>query len=42
MKDGSWWNNARFIRGSVRGSAVDGREYKSKHVGFRVARTIED
>lgn len=40
MKDGSWWNNVRFIRVSVRGSAVDGREYKSFHVGFRVAREI--
>jgi len=40
MKDGSWWNNVRFIRASVRGSAVDGRDYKSQHVGFRVARRI--
>jgi len=39
-KDGSWWNNVRFIRASVRGSAVDGRDYKSQHVGFRVARRI--
>lgn len=40
MKDGSWWNNVRFIRASVRSSAADGREYKSFHVGFRVAREI--
>lgn len=42
MKDGSWWNNVRYIRASVRGSAVDGRDYKSKHVGIRVARLIND
>lgn len=41
MKDGSWWNNYRFIRASVRGYAVDGWDYKSKHVGFRVAREIK-
>ncbi|HED17798.1 MAG TPA: formylglycine-generating enzyme family protein [Gammaproteobacteria bacterium] len=41
MKDGSWWNNVRFIRASVRGSAVDGSDYKSQHVGFRVARRIK-
>jgi formylglycine-generating enzyme required for sulfatase activity len=41
MKDGSWWNNVNFIRASVRGSAFDGKEYKSFHVGFRVAREID-
>jgi len=40
-KDGSWWNNVRFIRASVRGSAIDGKDYKSQHVGFRVARQLK-
>jgi len=42
IKDGSWWNNSRFIRSSVRGSAVEGSSYKSKHLGFRVAREINE
>lgn len=40
MKDGSWWNNVRFIRASVRGTAADGLDYKSFHVGVRVAREL--
>ena len=41
IKDGSWWSNTRFIRAAVRSSAVEGVTYKSKHVGFRVARELE-
>jgi len=41
IKDGSWWNNSRFIRSSVRGSAIEGSNYKSKHLGFRVARQVK-
>lgn len=40
MKNGSWWNNVNFIRASVRGSAFDDPDYKSFHVGFRVAREV--
>lgn len=40
IKDGSWANNVRFIRASVRGTAVDGLDYKSFHVGVRVAREL--
>ena len=42
MKDGSWWNNVRFIRASARGYAFEGNDYKSKHLGFRVAREIKN
>lgn len=41
MKDGSWFNNIRFIRSSVRVIPPDGNEYQGKHVGFRVAREIK-
>jgi len=42
IKDGSWSNNIRFIRSSVRISPPDGNEHKGKNVGFRVARDIKD
>jgi len=41
IKDGSWSNNVRFIRSSVRISPPDGNEYEGKQVGFRVARELE-
>lgn len=40
IKDGSWSNNVRFIRSSVRISPPDGNEHEGKNVGFRVAREI--
>ena len=42
IKDGSWSNNVRFIRASVRLSPPDGNDHKGKNVGFRVAREIND
>ena len=40
IKDGSWSNNVRFIRASVRISPPDGNDHEGKNVGFRVAREI--
>lgn len=40
IKDGSWSNNVRFIRSSVRLSPPDGNEHKGKNVGFRILREL--